>query len=131
MAILVDEDMSHLWDRVTEHTWLVNDLISGKKEIMQENVSLLPLLYANTGSLQSAVDEIVAAVRTSAEDFDIIAERLRKKCKNDAALLQDLEVFMNSCRYNCTGNVGWSLMTGRYGMEQCEQYGEGLLLLKI
>ena len=131
MAILADEDMSHLWDRATEHTWLVNDLASGKKEIMQGNVSLLPLLYANAGSLQCAVDEIVAAVKTAAEDFDTIAERLRKKCGNDAALLQDLEVFMNSCRYNCTGNVGWSLMTRRYGMEQCENYGEGSLLLKI
>jgi hypothetical protein len=111
--------MSELWDSATQHIWLVNDLYSGKKEVAQGNASLVPLLFsASGGDLQATVNAIVGAVRASIDSFDESAARLRAKCGQDIDTLRMLDEYLECCRLNCTGNLGWSLVTGRYGMEK-------------
>lgn len=40
------------------------------------------------------------------------------KFSDDKELMARLETYIRVCRHNCTGNLNWSLQTGRYGVSQ-------------
>ncbi|RAK99749.1 terpene synthase family protein [Aspergillus ibericus CBS 121593] len=114
-----DADFVALWDLVNVNICNVNDLLSVKKEIAQGGAeSLVPILYAKYGSVQKAVDHIVAGIRHTITELDATAKRLRIRYSTDLDVLKGLEIFIDGCKYYCTGNLTWSLSTGRYGVHQ-------------
>ncbi|KAJ0154480.1 hypothetical protein CTA2_12990 [Colletotrichum tanaceti] len=119
VEILRDAHMKVIWDQTNILVCVVNDLLSLKKEIDQQSVeSIVPLLYNNVGSLAAAVAMVVGIIEKSIEEFDGAAALLLGKFADDEALVADLKVYIDACRLNCTGNLNWSLRTGRYGVSQ-------------
>ncbi|PYI05888.1 terpenoid synthase, partial [Aspergillus sclerotiicarbonarius CBS 121057] len=103
-----DADFVALWDLTNVNICNVNDLLSVKKEIAQGGAeSLVPILYAKYGSVQKAVGHVVAGIRRTITDFDATAKRLRIRYSKDLDVLKDLEIFIDGCRYYCTGNLSW------------------------
>ncbi|KAK2595981.1 hypothetical protein N8I77_013493 [Diaporthe amygdali] len=117
--VLNDPDMKVLWDQTNIIIWATNDLLSLKKEVAQQTVdSLVPLLYHKHGNLDLAVSLVVETIENAVKDFDCAAEALARKFSADRELMPKLETYINACRLNCTGNLNWSLQTGRYGVSQ-------------
>jgi hypothetical protein len=78
----------------------------------------VPLLYQRFGNLKLAVTLIVEAVEKAVRNFDRTAELLRKRYAGDEKISARLDAFIEASQFNCTGNLYWSLRTGRYGVSQ-------------
>lgn len=78
----------------------------------------MPLLYHKHGKLDLAVSLVVETIENAVKDFDCAAEALARKFSGDKDLMPRLEIYIRACRLNCTGNLNWSLQTGRYGVSQ-------------
>ncbi|PYI08581.1 terpenoid synthase [Aspergillus sclerotiicarbonarius CBS 121057] len=115
-----DPDYTTLWHLTNVNIYSVNDLLSVKKELAQGSAgSLVPILYAELGSAQKAADQVMRIVTLTIAEFDQAAERLvTRHGGKSAELARELETFIVGCRYYCTGNLTWSLSTGRYGVHQ-------------
>ncbi|KAL5115784.1 hypothetical protein ACEQ8H_006279 [Pleosporales sp. CAS-2024a] len=113
--VMADPDMSTLWDATNIIICLMNDILSFKKEFAQGQVdSILPVLYAEHGSMDAAMRTAASLIAQSIRSVDGAAERLLKRCGQDTGLHRDLEAFIDSCKYACTGNLSWSLVSGRF-----------------
>ncbi|KAJ5612617.1 terpenoid synthase [Penicillium lagena] len=114
-----DPEFDKLWDLTNVNICNVNDLLSVKKEIAQGSAeSLVPILFAELGSAQKAVDQVMHTIRLTIKEFDISAKRLRMRHSNNREVAQMLDSFILGCKYYCTGNLSWSMSTGRYGVYQ-------------
>lgn len=78
----------------------------------------MPLLYHKHGNLDLAVSLVVETIENAVKDFDCAAEALTRRFSDDRELILRLETYIRACRLNCTGNLNWSLQTGRYGVSQ-------------
>jgi len=127
-TMMINADMKILWDYANEIVWLVNDILSIKKELDQDTVdSLIPLLFNNFGSAQAAVDSAIASLHAAVTGFDKIANDLVIQYQDDQVVQGAVRSFVDACRCNCTGNLNWSLSTKRYGICQ-ERCYEGISL---
>lgn len=61
---------------------------------------------------------VVEIIENAIKDFDCAAESLMTKFSDDKELMARLGTYIRACRHNCTGNLNWSLQTGRYGVSQ-------------
>ncbi|OOG00946.1 hypothetical protein ASPCADRAFT_125951 [Aspergillus carbonarius ITEM 5010] len=115
-----DPDCIALWHLTNVNICSVNDLLSVKKELAQGSAeSLVPILYAELGSAQKAADQVLQIITLSIAEFDQTAERLvARHGGKSVEIARELEMFIAGCRYYCTGNLTWSLSTGRYKVDQ-------------
>ena len=89
--------------------------------------SLVPILYHHYGDMDMVVSKVVAMVEKEVQAFDRTAEKLLEKYIDDADISATLRALIDTCRYNCTGNLYWSLRTGRYGIGQ-QSMAEGTVI---
>ncbi|KAI9725876.1 MAG: hypothetical protein M1828_002505 [Chrysothrix sp. TS-e1954] len=108
-SIMDHPDMSKLWDQTNIIISTVNDVLSLKKEIARGAIdSLIPLLYAKTGDVQAAVDELTIFLIKTIKSFEETAQKFPAQVlASDAKSLQALQNFIDGCRYYCTGNLRW------------------------
>ncbi|EQB54772.1 hypothetical protein CGLO_05351 [Colletotrichum gloeosporioides Cg-14] len=119
IKMLADPYMKVIWDKTNIIIWATNDLLSLKKEVGQQTVdSIVPLLFREFGSLDLAVSMVVETIEKAVEDFDYAAYILTERYSGDESLIGNLKTYINACRLNCTGNLNWSLQTGRYGVSK-------------
>ncbi|KAF4876890.1 Presilphiperfolan-8-beta-ol synthase [Colletotrichum siamense] len=119
IKVLTDPYMKVVWDKTNIIIWATNDLLSLKKELGQQSVdSIVPLLFRQFGSLDLAVSMVVQTIEKAVEDFDYAAYVLTERYSGDESLIGNLKTYINACRLNCTGNLNWSLQTGRYGVSK-------------
>ncbi|KAF5516045.1 Presilphiperfolan-8-beta-ol synthase [Colletotrichum siamense] len=119
IKLLTDPYMKVVWDKTNIIIWATNDLLSLKKEVGQQSVdSIVPLLFRQFGSLDLAVSMVVETIEKAVEDFDYAAYILTERYSGDESLIGNLKTYINACRLNCTGNLNWSLQTGRYGVSK-------------
>ncbi|KAI8293167.1 hypothetical protein K4K59_005890 [Colletotrichum sp. SAR11_240] len=119
IKMLADPYMKVVWDKTNIIIWATNDLLSLKKEVGQQTVdSIVPLLFREFGSLDLAVSMVVETIEKAVEDFDYAAYILTERYSGDESLTGNLKTYLNACRLNCTGNLNWSLQTGRYGVSK-------------
>lgn len=108
--------MEELWMRCNIIISTVNDMLSLKKEISGGNVaSMIPLAYAQKGSLQEAVDETTRFLIDNLNAFEQVAKTVVEMggCGVERQLVRD---FVMTARFYMTGNLSWSLKTERYGI---------------
>lgn len=79
---------------------------------------LVPLLYHKLGDMNLVASSIVHNIEEAIQIFDLNADILLNKHAEDEKISSRLHGFIKQCRYNCTGNLYWSLRTGRYGISQ-------------
>ncbi|KAJ0273315.1 hypothetical protein COL940_009941 [Colletotrichum noveboracense] len=119
IKVLTDPYMKVVWDKTNIIIWATNDLLSLKKEVGQQTVdSIVPLLFREFCSLDLAVSMVVETIEKAVEDFDHAAYILTERYSGDESLIGNLKTYINACRLNCTGNLNWSLQTGRYGVSK-------------
>ncbi|KAI3550444.1 hypothetical protein CABS01_13506 [Colletotrichum abscissum] len=119
IEVLREVEMRTLWDQANILVWAVNDLLSLKKEIAQQTVeSIVPLLFRETESLDVAVSMVTEMIHKAITEFNHAAECLMAKFSDDETLAANLKTYIDGCKYICTGNLTWSLQTGRYGLSQ-------------
>lgn len=97
--------------------WIVNDMLSIKKEIAQDETdSLIPILVGQGNDLQAAMDLAFEMVQSAKRALDAAAFKLQEKVKvsHCERVCNDAEKFVESCRMACTGSTNWSIESGRY-----------------
>ncbi|KAH6662813.1 isoprenoid synthase domain-containing protein [Halenospora varia] len=113
--VMNEKDMRTLWDETNIIISISNDIVSIKKEVLQEQVdTLIPLLTERHGSAQTAIDVAFKLLCASVESFERVSKRFLARHAGDKELSEKLEKFVDGCRYACTGNLNWSLGSGRY-----------------
>ncbi|KAK0379815.1 hypothetical protein CMEL01_11421 [Colletotrichum melonis] len=119
IEVLREVEMRTLWDQANILVWAVNDLLSLKKEIAQQTVeSIVPLLFRETESLDVAVSMVTEMIHKAITEFNHAAECLMARFSDDETSAANLKTYIDGCKYICTGNLTWSLQTGRYGLSQ-------------
>lgn len=116
-AIRADPDMAEIWLQANNVIWIVNDMLSLKKEIAQDETdSLVPILVGQGKDLQAAMDHGFDMVRNAKRSLDAAAIRLQEtvKASYSETVADDVEKFVESCRMACTGSTNWSVESGRY-----------------
>ncbi|KAE8149091.1 terpenoid synthase [Aspergillus avenaceus] len=113
--LMSTKSMQKLWDLTNVIICTTNDMISLKKEIEHDQTdSLIPLLYAERGgSLQDAVDTAARTVCNSVAEFDRVAEAFLIDNQEDPQL-GNLSKFIDGCKFACTANLNWGLLSNRY-----------------
>lgn len=128
--IIADPDMTTIWDATNIIICLMNDILSFKKEFAQGQVdSILPVLFAEHGSMDAAMSIAASLIVQSIRSVDVAAERLLQRHGKDLVLQHNLEDFIDSCKYACTGNLNWSLVSGRFQI--CQTTTQGGILVTL
>lgn len=92
-----------------------NDILSVKKELqVGQTHSLIPILALELGSVQAALDAASQMLQNSITSIDAAAESLLANHIYDEVTCVDLRRFVDGCKYACTGNLNWSVLSGRY-----------------
>jgi hypothetical protein len=78
--------------------------------------NILFVLYAETGSLQGALERALELLVQCSAEYEICTERLYRAYQDQPEIVEALEKLVTGCRYFCTGNLAWSLATTRYGV---------------
>ncbi|KAI4265004.1 MAG: hypothetical protein L6R38_009716, partial [Xanthoria sp. 2 TBL-2021] len=85
-----------------------NDLLSIRKEIKQGQVdTLIPLLYAQYGTLEVSTDKAIETLKTSVTAFELSAQKLLGRYRVDVELWGKLKKFVHACQCACTANLTW------------------------
>lgn len=61
---------------------------------------------------------VVEAIEKAVRNFDRLAAVLMDRYGQDDGVVERLRCFIEASQFNCTGNLAWSLRTGRYGVCQ-------------
>ncbi|KAF2653977.1 terpenoid synthase [Lophiostoma macrostomum CBS 122681] len=113
--VMNDPEMDTLWHETNMNISVCNDILSVKKELeVGQTDSLIPLLALELGSVQAALDDASRMMQDSVELIDKAADSLLARYGHDASVHANLQKFVDGCKYACTGNLNWSLVSGRY-----------------
>lgn len=122
--VMADSDMANIWDATNIIICVMNDMLSFKKEFTQGQVdSILPVLFVEHHSMDIAMRIATSLIERSVQRFDQAAERLLQRHEQSSAVQRDLTKFIDSCKYACTGNLRWSLVSGRFRIRQSTTKG--------
>jgi hypothetical protein len=100
--------MKALWNETNIIISITNDLLSLRKEIRQGCVnSIVPLTFAATNDVQTAITATVEALKASKERFDYAATDLLTASQDDQDLYPEINRFIEVQRSNCVGNLLW------------------------
>ena len=115
-----DEDVKGIKKYTNTIVSTVNDLLSLKKEIRRGAIdSLIPIYLYHIGDLDIAVKEVVAFLAAEIKGMDKAAASLFRRYQTaDEVTKRQVKEFVDGCRHYTTGNLTWSLETGRYGVER-------------
>ncbi|KAI0380854.1 terpenoid synthase [Hypomontagnella monticulosa] len=106
--VMQSELMQRIWHETNMIISVTNDVFSLKKEIDQGEVdSLVPLLFLEQGSVQSAVDQATDIVRSSIQRLDAAEQEILERYSSMPALHSEIAEFIKSCKFACTGNLNW------------------------
>ncbi|KAF1985431.1 terpenoid synthase [Aulographum hederae CBS 113979] len=117
-SIMRSQDMQDLWVHTNEVIWIVNDLLSFKKEMKDDTVdSIVPLVFhaLELPDAQPAVDYTIQSLKLSAVAVERSTRALLAQYRGTPEE-NNIQAFIDACKYNCTGNLYWSLLNGRYGI---------------
>ena len=105
-------ELAGFLDACFEHTILVNDLLSYRKEyVLDEPMNAVGVLCRTRGlGLQQAVDELCARLAAAEDAFFAEAGRLRRGHGGRPGL----ELYLEAWGLMLSGNLAWSLSCPRY-----------------
>jgi hypothetical protein len=106
--VLEDPDMLKIWDAVNIIISLINDTLSFKKEIAQDQIdSVVPLLYLEHGSLDTAMKVVEKWTTQAVKDVDEAAASILRRYSADSALQANIQKMIDGCKYACTAKLSW------------------------
>ncbi|KAI5920417.1 isoprenoid synthase domain-containing protein [Camillea tinctor] len=111
------DSMLKLWVANNDITWIINDVLSLRKEMkIGFTDSLIPIIFMTTNDAQRAMNEAVTAMETAKKRFDNAAGDLLQSRKDDNEVYSQLKSLIQVLQSNCVGALIWSLSTTRFGM---------------
>jgi hypothetical protein len=146
-----DKDVQLLYRYTNTIISAVNDVLSVKKEIVspaqlphrpparltnplqkQEAIdSLIPIMFYETGDIQTAVERVIIFINDEIKRMDDTAAALLSKYSTaDAAMQEQVRLFIDGCKHHATGTVVWSLYTDRYGVRNADD-GSGDIVMVL
>ncbi|KAJ4380715.1 hypothetical protein N0V86_004076 [Didymella sp. IMI 355093] len=127
-----DKDVQLLYRYTNTIISAVNDVLSVKKEIKQEAIdSLIPIMFYETGDIQTAVERVISFIKDEIKRMDETAAALLSKYSNaEAAVQEQVRLFIDGCKHHATGTVVWSLYTDRYGVRNADD-GSGDIVMTL
>ena len=69
--------------------------------------NILFVLYAETGSLQGALERALDLLAECSAEYEICTARLYRAYRDHPDIVEALEKLVTGCRYMCTGNLAW------------------------
>ncbi|CAO1606118.1 hypothetical protein XANCAGTX0491_009618 [Xanthoria calcicola] len=113
--VMNENDMEIIWNETNVIIAGMNDLLSVRKEIMQDQVdSLIPLLYVKHGTLEAATEDLMETLKAAIAAFEEASMRLLDRYFSDPEIHRKLLQFIHGCQCACTANLNWSIGSGRY-----------------
>jgi hypothetical protein len=73
--------------------------------------NILFVLYAETGSLQGALERALDLLAQCSAEYEICTKRLYRAYQDRPEVVAALEMLVTGCRYMCTGNLAWRYVT--------------------
>jgi hypothetical protein len=105
--IMESDSMQIIWRETNMIISMINDLLSLRKEMRLGCIdSIVPLTFAITKDVQSAISQSVEAVMASKDAFDKAATALLSDVE-DKGLRDKVRQFIEAQRSNCVGNLVW------------------------
>ncbi|KAE8400929.1 hypothetical protein BDV37DRAFT_194573 [Aspergillus pseudonomiae] len=89
------------------------------------------------GSPQAAIDNAIRSLIQSVGRFNVAANRLMDGIEEEdrfslsLGVKRDVEDFIRSCQFNCTGSLYWTLRTNRYGVRCAPRSSDGGVILHL
>ncbi|KAI1092618.1 terpenoid synthase [Rostrohypoxylon terebratum] len=124
--VMNDEAMQRLWNETNIIIATSNDILSFKKEVAQSQVdSLVALLSLELGSVQAAINHAFDIVRSATYRLEAAETDLLERYSAMPKVQGDIRKFVEGCKYACTSNLNWSLISGRYRLN-CKSMEGGL-----
>ncbi|KAI0898960.1 terpenoid synthase [Annulohypoxylon nitens] len=95
--------------------WIVNDIASARYELQCKHVdNLIPILVHHKGiTPQEAIDEATNIARQAYLDFEALEPQLVQLGASRGAAYE-MQRFITSCKYECTGIIHWHYHVRRY-----------------
>ncbi|KAK7752951.1 hypothetical protein SLS62_005110 [Diatrype stigma] len=78
------------------------------QEAQGEVDQLVPLLFLRHGSIQAAVDQATEMVKSSVQRMDAAEKEILQRYSSDPRLRVDVQKFVDTCKYACTGNLNFA-----------------------
>lgn len=72
------------------------------------------MLYAETGSLQEALERALDLLAKCSAEYEICTARLYRAYEDHPEILEALEKLVTGCRYMCTGNLAWRYVASKF-----------------
>ncbi|KAL5356668.1 isoprenoid synthase domain-containing protein [Aspergillus floccosus] len=92
-----------------------NDILSVEKEFKDGALlNYIPVAYSKIQDVQQATDEAVITVGMALRKFELAKEELIHAAQKMGLPETEVHWFIEGCEYQMTGNVNWSLESGRY-----------------
>jgi hypothetical protein len=105
--IMRSESTRTLWRETNLIFSITNDLMSHKKEFETGSVeNMLPLAFASTYDIGTAISKLVDSLRASKDRFDQEAKVLTQEAKQHGCC-SEVEQYIQVLRSNCVGNLIW------------------------
>lgn len=111
-SVMKDPDMQRIWEATNVIISLMNDVLSLKKEVALGQIdTIVPLLYLEHGSLETAMEIVEDFLVDAVKDLDAaevsMLERYGSTGDFCSSQLLDIQKMIDSCKYACTGNLNW------------------------
>ncbi|KAF4835925.1 Non-reducing polyketide synthase fsr1 [Colletotrichum tropicale] len=121
--VMKTPEMCRLYESAVAICFILNDIVSLRKEIKEGFVENLVVLLAD-GDVQRGVDGAAARMQLEVYALDDAAEKATRRFKGTPHE-KDIEVLVNNCKNMCRTSWLWSVRTPRYCLADITPDAEG------
>uniref|UniRef100_A0AAU7YQI5 Terpene synthase n=1 Tax=Colletotrichum echinochloae TaxID=537474 RepID=A0AAU7YQI5_9PEZI len=121
--VMASEEMKRLYSAAVAVIWIVNDIVSMRKEIKEGFVENLVVLLAN-GDVQKGLDAAVVRLKHEIAAVNEASEAANKRFA-DTPHKYHISLLGRNCKNMCMANWLWSLKTPRYCLWDIKSDAEG------
>ncbi|KAF0326778.1 pristinol synthase [Colletotrichum asianum] len=121
--VMKTPEMCRLYESAVAICFILNDIVSLRKEVKEGFVENLVVLLAD-GDVQRGVDGAAARMQLEVYALDDAAEKATRRFKGTPHE-KDIEVLVNNCKNMCRTSWLWSVRTPRYCLADITPDAEG------
>lgn len=116
-SVIQSHEMKVICEEMNAQIFLVNDILSVKKEVSSGSImGLIPLIYAQNPDAQAAVDSASKLLHDSVRRSRTAEGQLLRRTARDPKTQETVRSVINVYKENVTGTLEWSLRSPRYGV---------------
>ncbi|TDZ22299.1 Pristinol synthase [Colletotrichum orbiculare MAFF 240422] len=121
--VMESDEMRELYRAAVAVVWIVNDVVSMRKEIKEGFVENLVVLLAD-GNVQRGLDNAIVRLESEVAAVNEAAEAAARRFA-DSPHKDNVALLATNCKNMCMANWLWSMKTPRYCLWDIKQDSEG------